>query len=207
MTIAASVASGSFSKNGARNNNVSTTRAAMAMLDSWLFALDESFAAVFERLPPTTIPLESPAPAFATPRAMNSWLLSSRSPYFRANELAAPYPSEKPISATASAPAMRPATSELENSGMPNSGSPCGMSPTMAMSDGSTIAMYKTARTTTVSAAGSFLTNRSNVNRSARLTAPTIKVGRSQSPIWASASASSWIALSPVTSMPRNESI
>ena len=75
---------------GSEKQSVSTTRIASTTFDIWLFALAESFAADFDRLPPTTIPLVSAAPRLDAPYAMNSWLLSSRSPYFRANELAAP---------------------------------------------------------------------------------------------------------------------
>ena len=72
ITIAASVASGRLSKNGARNSSVSTTSAAFTTFESWLFALAASLAAVFDKLPPTTMPLVSPAPTLDTPTAMNS---------------------------------------------------------------------------------------------------------------------------------------
>jgi hypothetical protein len=72
ITTAASVASGSSSKSPVRNSSVTTVRAATTSPASWLFAPAEPFTAVFERLPLTTMPLESPAVTFAAPSPSSS---------------------------------------------------------------------------------------------------------------------------------------
>ena len=72
MTTAASVASGSSSNSPVRNSRVTTVSAATTSPESCDLAPAEAFTAVLERLPLTTMPLESPAPRFAAPRATSS---------------------------------------------------------------------------------------------------------------------------------------
>ena len=67
MTIAARVASGSFSKSPVRNSRVTMVSAAAVRAESCERAPAEPFTAVFERLPLTTMPLVSPAPRLETP--------------------------------------------------------------------------------------------------------------------------------------------
>ena len=72
MTIAANVASGSFSNSDVRNSSVMTVTTAAAMADSSVLAPAPPLTAVLERLPLTTMPLESPAPRFAVPSPSSS---------------------------------------------------------------------------------------------------------------------------------------
>jgi hypothetical protein len=72
MTIAASVASGSFSNSDVRNSSVTTVTTAAATADSSVLAPAPPLTAVLERLPLTTMPLESPAPRFAAPSPSSS---------------------------------------------------------------------------------------------------------------------------------------
>jgi hypothetical protein len=66
--------------------------------ETWLCAPAEPLTAVFERLPLTTIPLDSPAAAFAAPSPSSSRLGSTSYPSRAAYVLAAPSPSAKPTS-------------------------------------------------------------------------------------------------------------
>ena len=67
MTTAASTASGSHWKAGARKARVSSTPAARKMLVICVFAPAPIAADDFERLPVVTMPPSSPAPMFAKP--------------------------------------------------------------------------------------------------------------------------------------------
>jgi hypothetical protein len=72
ITTAASVASGSCSKSPVRKRSVTTVSAATTSPESCDLAPAAPFTAVFERLPFTTIPLESPETRFAVPRPSSS---------------------------------------------------------------------------------------------------------------------------------------
>ncbi len=72
ITTAASVASGSFSNRPVRKSSVTTVSTATKRPDSCELAPAEPLTAVFERLPLTTMPLESPEPRFAAPRPISS---------------------------------------------------------------------------------------------------------------------------------------
>jgi hypothetical protein len=74
MTTAASTASGSFSNKPVRKRSVTTTSTATTNDEIWLFAPAPApaFTAVFERLPPTSMPLERPAPRLAAPTPSSS---------------------------------------------------------------------------------------------------------------------------------------
>ena len=76
ITTAASVASGSFSKSPVRKSSVTTVSAATTRPEASDFAPAPALTAVFERLPFTTIPLESPAARFAAPSPSSSRLAS-----------------------------------------------------------------------------------------------------------------------------------
>jgi hypothetical protein len=76
ITTAPSVASGRSSKRPVRKSSVTIVRAATMRPDIWLLAPAEPLTAVFERLPLTTIPLESPLAMFAAPSPRSSRLAS-----------------------------------------------------------------------------------------------------------------------------------
>jgi hypothetical protein len=72
MTTAASTASGSSSNKPVKKRSVTTASTATTNDESSLFAPAPAFTAVFERLPPTTMPLERPAPMLAAPTPSSS---------------------------------------------------------------------------------------------------------------------------------------
>jgi hypothetical protein len=76
MTMAASVASGSFSNRPVSSSSVTTVATAATSPDTWERAPAAPLTAVLERLPLTTMPLARPAPMFAAPRPMSSRLVS-----------------------------------------------------------------------------------------------------------------------------------
>ena len=76
MTTAASVASGRFSNSPVRNSNVITVSTATTSPDTCERAPAEPLTAVFDRLPLTTIPVDSPLPRFAAPSPISSRLAS-----------------------------------------------------------------------------------------------------------------------------------
>jgi hypothetical protein len=77
MTTAARVASGRLSNSPVRNSRVTTVRAATTSPDTWEQAPAEPLTAVLERLPLTTMPLDSPAPRLAAPSPSSSRLAST----------------------------------------------------------------------------------------------------------------------------------
>ena len=77
MTIAARVASGSFSNSPVRNSSVTTVRTAAVSPESCDRAPAEPLTAVFDRLPLTTMPDASPDPRLAAPRPSSSRLAST----------------------------------------------------------------------------------------------------------------------------------
>ena len=74
ITIAASVGSGRYLNSPVRNSSVMTASTAATMPDIWVLAPAPPLTAVFERLPPTTMPPERPEPRFAAPRPISSRL-------------------------------------------------------------------------------------------------------------------------------------
>jgi hypothetical protein len=77
ITIAARVASGRVSNRPVRNSRVRTVSAATTSPETWERAPAEPFTAVLDRLPFTTMPLDSPAPRLAAPRPSSSRLAST----------------------------------------------------------------------------------------------------------------------------------
>ena len=73
MTIAARTDSGRFANSGARTTAVARIRPAVISDDSWVRLPAASPVADWLRLASTANPPNSPAPAFAAPRAMSSW--------------------------------------------------------------------------------------------------------------------------------------
>ncbi len=67
MTMAASVASGSFSNSPVSNSNVTRVSTAAVVPESCDRAPALPLTAVFDRLPLTTMPLVRPAPTLAAP--------------------------------------------------------------------------------------------------------------------------------------------
>ena len=76
MTIAASVASGRSSKSPVRKSSVTIASTATTSPESCERAPAELLTAVLDRLPPTTIPLDSPEATLAAPRPSSSRLAS-----------------------------------------------------------------------------------------------------------------------------------
>ncbi len=76
MTTAASVASGSSSKRPVRNSSVTIVSTATTSPESCDFAPAAPLTAVLDRLPLTTMPLESPLARFAAPSPISSRLAS-----------------------------------------------------------------------------------------------------------------------------------
>jgi hypothetical protein len=75
-TMAARVASGSSSKSPVRKSKVTSVSAATTSPESCERAPAEPLTAVLERLPLTTMPLESPEARFAAPSPISSRLAS-----------------------------------------------------------------------------------------------------------------------------------
>ena len=76
ITTAASVASGRFSNRPVRKSRVTTVRADTVSVETWLLAPAPPLTAVFDRLPLTTMPAQTPAPRFAAPMPSSSRLAS-----------------------------------------------------------------------------------------------------------------------------------
>ncbi len=77
-TIAPSTARGRSVKNHVNRISTMTTRTAETRPETWLVAPARAAVAVFERLPATAIPLESPAATFEAPTPMSSRSVSTR---------------------------------------------------------------------------------------------------------------------------------
>jgi hypothetical protein len=77
MTTAASVASGRSSNRLVRNSSVTTVSAATTRPETCECAPAPPLTAVFERLPLTTMPCDSPEPRFAAPSPSSSRLAST----------------------------------------------------------------------------------------------------------------------------------
>ena len=78
MISAASTGFGRSEKSGARTTSVRITRAPVASEASGVRAPEDSLSELADRLVETGIPWNTPAPAFAIPWAMDSWLTSIR---------------------------------------------------------------------------------------------------------------------------------
>ena len=80
ITTAPRVASGRLSNTPVKSNSVNTVRSAANSPESWVRAPAEALIAVFDKLPLTTIPLESPAArlAAAEPERARGWRRSAR---------------------------------------------------------------------------------------------------------------------------------
>ena len=173
MTIAASVASGSFSNSPVSKSRVTSVRAAAVIEETCDLAPAAPFTAVLERLPLTTIPPVTPAPRLPRRvRAAPGWCRCRSPP--AAYVLAAPRPSAKPTSMT---PTRAPSSSRKSaplTSGRPSDGSPESMVPTMSSPSSSrprTVTAAIPAAATT-SEPGTGGAQRRRASSGARLTQP-----------------------------------
>ena len=78
ITTAASVAAGRSSKSPVRKSSATTVKPAASSPDTCVRAPEEALTAVLDRLPLTTMPLETPAARLAPPSATSSRLASIR---------------------------------------------------------------------------------------------------------------------------------
>ena len=157
---------------------VARARTAVTRPAIWLRPPDRSTAAVFDRLPATPKPPNSPEPRLPAPTASSSWLASIRSPVLAANRRAALRPSASPTNATAAPATTRPVMSLIETSGIDGTGRPWGTSPTTATPCAARSIALETARPSTrvTSAHGTRGASFDPTKSSARAEAPTAKV-------------------------------
>ena len=77
-TMAESTARGSGAIDSTNATSTTTTMRAVARPTTWELPPARATAAVFDRLPATPRPPESPAPTLAAPDATSSWFESTR---------------------------------------------------------------------------------------------------------------------------------